>query len=390
MIIRRQIIKQNAKSRKVKIIIFESGFAGGSVKSLMKILANWDFLKYPAGLFSFSNKMKAGELLRNSSVEFVDSFHTEGGLPPDSIVKKFGILIPTVFGIRYFLKSLVLLFRHKFACIYINNTPYSHTPLIIAAALLRRKIICHLRDTIEFTRIEQRQLSYITSFIALGDSARFYYINQGIAADRITTIYNSIDTSPYVFSANRLQKDRVSIVVVGSLTYRKGQDVCLKALAKVLKYHSNVTMTFIGEGETRAELEKVVIYNKLQENVVFIGHTEKVLEVLQESDIGLLASRREGMPNSVMEYMAAGLPVVVTDLPGIRELVDDEETGFIVPQESDEELANRLIQLIGDADLRAEMGHKGIEKINSERFLPSTEKENILKLFLETDMNSKY
>lgn len=328
--------------------------------------------------------MKAGQLLKTSEVEFADSFYTDGGLPPDPIVRKFGLLLPTVFGLRYFLKSLVLLLRNNTACIYINNTPYSHAPLIIAAAILRRKIICHLRDTIEFTRVEQYLIKKISAFVALSDSARFHYINQGIAADRIRTIYNSIETSPYISSPNRLQKINVSIVVVGSLSFRKGQDVCLKALVKVLTYHKNVTMTFIGDGEYRAELEKIVVHNNLQNNVVFIGHTEKVLAILQESDIGLLASRREGMPNSVMEYMAAGLPVVVTDLPGIRELVDDAETGFIVPLESDEEIANRLIQLIDKTDLRAEMGNKGIVKIKSHQFLPSTERECVLKMFVDT------
>ena len=370
------------KNNTIKVIFFECGSTGGSVHSLMKILKHLDKTKYPAGVFSFSNKSKAAKLLSTSGIEFAESFYTDGPMPPDPIVEKFNCMLPSFFGIKYFLKSLVLLLRNRSACVYINNTPYPHVPLIIAAAFLKRKVICHLRDTIIFTRIEKQMIEYINCYITLSDAAKCHYIQQGVPKDKIKTIYNSIEIQNNDLRVSLIQKKHIRIVVTGSLIYRKGQDICLRALVRVLEHHNNILLTFVGDGEYRNELQKIVSDHCLNENVIFRGHVENVTQICQESDIGVLTSRREGMPNSVMEYMAAGLPVVVTDLPGIRELVDDAVTGFIIGQESDEELAEKLLILIKDADLRAEMGRKGIEKVRSVPFQPATERENILKTIL--------
>ncbi|HBY01495.1 MAG TPA: hypothetical protein DEG92_02960 [Rikenellaceae bacterium] len=367
----------------MRVIYFEAGCAGGSVNRLFKLLDKWDHKKYPAGVFSFYNERMASRLLGIKGLSLSQTFGFVNMPLPDPLVRRYGLIFPTFFAFRYFFFSLITLLRYRKALIYINNTPYSHIPLIVAASLLKRRVLCHLRDTVSFTKIEKKLIKNISVFIALSEAAKIHYIAQGIDADKIRVIYDSVDIDSLLTPVTNRRTIEAAekctkIVVVGTLTQRKGQDVCIKALKRVVEKHKNVLLLLVGDGQFRPELENMARENGLSEEVVFTGHSERIPEILHTSNIGVLASRREGMPNSVMEYMAAGLPVVVTELSGIRELVVDKVTGFIIRQDSDEELADRLMELIEHPDIAVSMGEEGKKRIRLNRFSPETEMEGIV------------
>lgn len=371
----------NCSKNTLKVIFFEAGCSGGSVNRLLKLMEMWDYELYPAGVFTFYKHSKAFQLLNLKGPSFAKTLGYTYKSFPDPLFVKYGLVLPTVFGVRYFVRSFITLLQHNSSHIYINNTPYSHIPLIVAAIILKKKIICHLRDTIELTRIEKKILNYIDLFVSLSEAAKNHYIRQGIKEDKIRVIYDSIDVKYYMRSSDCVENSKnndLKIVVVGSLVYRKAQDVCIKALNIIVNKHNNVKMVFVGDGEYRQELEKMVTCYNLTDKVTFEGHSESIPKILQNSDIGVLVSRREGLPNSVMEYMAAGLPVVVAELPGMRELVIDRHTGYIINQESYEELADKLIELIQNRDLRYNMGKAGLLRVMSTQFAPSTELNEII------------
>ncbi|MDP6361362.1 MAG: glycosyltransferase, partial [Planctomycetota bacterium] len=98
----------------------------------------------------------------------------------------------------------------------------------------------------------------------------------------------------------------------------------------------------------------------------FIGATEDVPGLLAQSDTFILASDWEGMPNVVLEAMASGLPVVGTAIDGTREIVNEGETGFLVPSDDEEALATAMNELTDSVELRSRMGQAGRHRAETE------------------------
>ena len=102
----------------------------------------------------------------------------------------------------------------------------------------------------------------------------------------------------------------------------------------------------------------------IEESIAFPGLRNDVPELLRRMDIFVLTSQTEGMPNVVMEALATGLPCVVTDAGDCRNLGRDGETGFVLPIGDVEGLANRVLLLARNGELRRQMGLKARESIN--------------------------
>ena len=98
---------------------------------------------------------------------------------------------------------------------------------------------------------------------------------------------------------------------------------------------------------------------QLRDRVRFSGFTEEIPVLMQLIDIFVLASYREGMPRSIIEAMAAGKPVVASNIRGCREEVVDRETGYLVPVRDARALADRILALVADSELRAALGAAG-------------------------------
>ena len=105
----------------------------------------------------------------------------------------------------------------------------------------------------------------------------------------------------------------------------------------------------------------------IADETFFIGRASRVAELLAASDVCVLSSRAEGFSNSILEYMAAARPVVVTDVGGAREAIIDGESGYIVPPGDDEAMAGRIIALLEDGERARAMGERG-RQIVEQRF----------------------
>ena len=97
--------------------------------------------------------------------------------------------------------------------------------------------------------------------------------------------------------------------------------------------------------------------------ILWLGQRTDIPNLLAATDVGVLASREEGLPTAVMEGMAAGLPMVVTDVGGTSELVIDNKTGILVPPQNPKKMATALLSLANDAVLRETMGLEGHARI---------------------------
>jgi glycosyltransferase involved in cell wall biosynthesis len=166
---------------------------------------------------------------------------------------------------------------------------------------------------------------------------------------RTVVIHNAVD----VAAAPRATPDRGSPVVVsvGRLKYPKDTPTLLEAAARV---PGEWRLDLVGDGPERPELERAA-----PANVHFLGERHDVPEVLAAASIFVLSSRSEGFPISVLEAMAAGLPVIASDVGGVSEQVEHDVTGLLVPREDAAALASALQRLVEDPALRRRMGEAG-------------------------------
>lgn len=144
-----------------------------------------------------------------------------------------------------------------------------------------------------------------------------------------------------------------NIVMVARFQAPKRQDLLLQAFA--LLEDKEVTLTFIGDGPTKKEVEKLAETLGVKEQVIFKGDQQDVKGYLEEASIFVLMSNFEGLPISIIEAMAAGLPIIASNVGGVQELILTNENGFLVDNDTSE-LQRYLTQLLADESLRQRMG----------------------------------
>lgn len=145
----------------------------------------------------------------------------------------------------------------------------------------------------------------------------------------IKTIYNGVDTEKY-FPKKKAIQTPLNIICPARLIKRKGQDILIKAIAQLKQKNIIYHINFVGEGDEKANYQELAKQLGVGGQIEFSGYVErdKMKEQYQKADLFVLPSFNEGMSNALLEGMACGLPVIVTDVGGTEELVD-ETNGFI-------------------------------------------------------------
>ncbi len=208
--------------------------------------------------------------------------------------------------------------------------------------------------------------------VAVGGAVREALIrNEGFAGPRVRVIYNGVDLSPFLHPPEdrqglrrslELPPDDFLIIQVARLDYLKDHATAVRTLHRVLGSHPQVRLLLVGEGPERAAIEQLVRQRGLEQRVQFLGLRHDVPRLLQASDAFLLTSISEGIPLTVIEAMAAALPVVATQVGGVGEVVEADRTGLLAPSGDDDALARHLARLIEDCDLCRMLGARGRER----------------------------
>jgi glycosyltransferase involved in cell wall biosynthesis len=173
--------------------------------------------------------------------------------------------------------------------------------------------------------------------------------------ERSVVIHNAVDVS----GAPRSRHDRPTprLIAVGRLKAPKDFLTLIRALAALPGQAFEALI--VGDGPERSQIEAEIRRLDLQARVRLAGERSDVPELLAESDVFVLSSRSEGLPVSVLEAMAAELPVVATDVGGLAELVVDGETGILVPPGDEAALTEALGRVVADRELRRRLGTAG-------------------------------
>lgn len=216
------------------------------------------------------------------------------------------------------------------------------------------------------------QVDYVTY---LGDFTRNALAVRFNRLDKLVRLAPGIETQHFTPQNSELLRkklnlqNRPTIISVGRLVHRKGQDRLIEALPQILKAVPDVALVFVGEGPYRKELDKLVQKLNLQDQVFFIGRISytELPKYICIGDVFAMPSRSrlfglevEGLGIVYLEASACGLPVIAGSSGGAPDAVLEGETGFVVDGNDLSQIADRCVQLLKDPTLRKKMGEKGI------------------------------
>ncbi len=238
------------------------------------------------------------------------------------------------------------------------------------------------------------------AIVVNANAVRDHLVERSIAAEKIRVIYNGLDPSrcTSTFSDRGVLAEQFGLPVgenikfvtlVANLRHSiKNVPMLLRAAKSVILNEPNAHFVIAGEGELEAELRSMATELGVAENVHFIGRCTDIPALLSVSDICVLTSTAEGFSNSILEYMAAGKPVVATNVGGAAEAIVDGETGFLVSSDDDAALTKRLIELLSDEEKSVKFGDEG-KRIVTEKFSQNAQLAATLKLYNEVLTSAK-
>lgn len=219
-------------------------------------------------------------------------------------------------------------------------------------------------------------------YIAQTEEMKDELVSLGMKKNLIMSFPNSVDENLFKPLPNDLSKkairqklllpkDKIIVMFCGRLVARKGLIYLLKAWKETIKKSNNVVLVLVGSGQNQpdtveGQLRDFVKENALLDKVIFTGEKNKlaVVDCLKAADIFVYPSiHPEGRSLSVLEAMSSSLPVVVSDIGGLKEIVTDKVNGFLVEKENPEKLSEAIEKLINDKPLRDELGKEGRKEV---------------------------
>lgn len=268
-----------------------------------------------------------------------------------------------------------------------------------------KKIICNQRGKLlqwEFLRlVDYATKSLVTRYVVQTKVAQQELMQKlRLPEERFMVIPNAIDTEEFNFKMDRdkkraelsLKSDDMVITCVSKLRRGKGHEYLLEAFEQLLNPSSppfqggeskrGLKLLLVGDGEQKEKLLKQVTNYTSKSNILFLGNRSDIKEILKISDIFVLATEGEGMSNAIMEAMTAGLPIITTDIPENRELVEHEKTGILVPEKDSPSLAKAMKRLTVNPAFREHLGDAARTSVKNYFDLPVVIEK--MRKFLET------
>ncbi len=193
------------------------------------------------------------------------------------------------------------------------------------------------------------------TIIGISDAVVEDIVNAGCDKSKVIRVYNGIKTDKYNRTIKKqFNPDYIVMGCIGRIMPSiKGQDVLLHALPDIIERHPTIKVIFAGgvANSQRQEYKKMLSYvknNELDKNVDFIGVINSVPELLSKIDICVVPSRSEGFGLAMIEAMSMGVPCIVSDVGGLREIVDNEKQGILFSSGNSEDFAIKFEQMISN------------------------------------------
>lgn len=240
-------------------------------------------------------------------------------------------------------------------------------------------------------RVEAICYRSATRIVVNADAVRRDLVRQGVTASKVVVIPNGIDADRATSARTRdealarfaLPRQRRYVTLVANLHHAvKDHPTFLRAARRVRRAVADSAFLVAGEGELAASLRRMSDTLGLASDVHFLGPVDDIGDLLLLSEVCVLSSTAEGMSNSLLEYMAAGRPVVATDVGAATEVVVNGQTGWLVPAGDDAAMGARVVELLKDPVRASAMGARGKERVE-EQFSPRAQVDRTLRLYDE-------
>jgi len=226
-----------------------------------------------------------------------------------------------------------------------------------------------------YKRFDLLTLHAFDGIIAVSEHLRQWLIRHGLPAARIVTAHDALDLASFTMNATTRAEVRLRfgisdahfvVTTVGRLSREKGHPCLLEAARSILGEHPAARFMIVGDGPARGQLEQQARSLGINAAVIFAGYQADVAGFLGASDLFVLPSLREGTPNALLEAMALAKPVVVSRVGGVPEIVQDGETGFLVPPQDPDSVAQAVLALMRDSNRAAAMGQRARQVIEQD------------------------
>ncbi|MGB8522182.1 MAG: glycosyltransferase [Candidatus Acidiferrales bacterium] len=223
-------------------------------------------------------------------------------------------------------------------------------------------------------KVIQRIHRMATRVITNSEAGREFVIKEfEIPPKQVHVLHNGVNSERFC----RIESDRRKsfpalksnaklIINVANMNREvKGHTVLIEAARTICDAIPEVVFVLIGDGPLRPRLEEIVQSHGLADHFLFMGHREDLPDILSCGDLFVLPSLAEGLPNSVLEASAVGLPVVATSVGGIPEIIDDSVTGLLVPPRNPQALAKAIVQILKNPQFAAILARAGQERVRT-------------------------
>jgi len=360
---------QTVASPKRKVFYLLDSFnIGGTETQAVELARRMDPGKYQVTLACLRKEGPLLERLKGTAVEIVE-FHPKGGFDSPR-------------GLYQVARMAAYLRTGKFDVVHAHDL-WSNMVAVLAGKLAGVPVIVTSQRDLshgewyqssrkKWLRKAQRASSAVLT------NARMIreglVAEEGLDAAKVRVIYNGVDLDRFHSSPSTRARlfpgaERAKLVVlVGNMhTDVKGHPTLIAAARGVVARFPQARFVMVGDGEMRKDFESAARDAGLSSNFMFLGRRTDVADILSACDIAVLPSSAEGMPNAVLEYMAAGLPVIASAVGGNLEVVADGATGLLFPVGDAEALERALSRLLVDDVLALRLARSGRQLVE-ERF----------------------
>lgn len=341
---------------KVKVLHIIPNFGtGGAEKLVVDLLSNYDRSNFDMAAVSFY--AKSNTILEKK----LDNF----GIKVYYLDKHKGPDISLLFKIDKVIK--------EFKPVVIHTHLYTVRYVLFTSILNKIPVRVHTVHSISSKELDKagfviQKLAYrYFNFVPVAISSivkksvmEFYHIKD------VPLILNGVDIKKYQVSKKQNGNEIIKLIHVGRFSPVKNHNLLIDALKIVSDKKDNVKLYLVGDGELRKEIEDKIIRLNLTDKVELLGIREDIPNLLANSDIFVMSSDWEGLPLVLLEALAAGLPIISTDVGGVPDIIENNVNGILVKPNDSISLSKAIINLSENKELREKMSE--INKIYSLKF----------------------
>ncbi len=365
----RSSLASSAAARRKVFFLLDSLNVGGTETQAVELATRLDAERYDVTLGCLRARGPLLEKLAGSAVS-VREFYPKGGMD-------------SVRGVYQMLRLAIFLRRGGFKIVHAHDL-YANLLGVPAAVIARVPVIissqrdlAHLdlyktRRRVWIRRLQNLSTAVLTNAGAVRDAV---LAENHFSPQKVRVIYNGVDLEKFnrgsrdrdwLTSGGQRSKEKWIVLVGNMLSDVKGHPWLIAAAPAITREFPETRFVLVGDGEKRKDFERQVAELGLDRHFLFLGRRNDVPRILACCDIAVLPSRAEGLPNAVLEYLAAGLPTVASRVGGNVEILRDDKTGLLVPPEDSTALAEALLRLLRDPEFSVRLGKSGREYVASE------------------------